>query len=85
MFVLLLCAAGFSPLLHIHLSTHNLVCGHSSPAATLAPGSTTLIDHGSYLGIDVNNDGCRADLAILNAFTPVPGTFFGFNCRPNTN
>jgi hypothetical protein len=64
-------------------------CAHfslwPSPAATLAPGSTTLIDHGSYLGIDVNNDGCRADLAIINAYTPVPGTFFGFNCRPNTN
>ncbi|WIA14116.1 hypothetical protein OEZ85_002660 [Tetradesmus obliquus] len=52
--------------------------------ATLAPGSTTLIDHASYLGLDMNNNGCRADLSFINAYTITPGTFFGFNCVART-
>jgi hypothetical protein len=53
----------------------------SLPAATtFAPGSSALIDHASYLGLDMNNDGCRSDLAFINAYTIEPGTLFGFNC-----
>ncbi|KAF6265670.1 hypothetical protein COO60DRAFT_1683903 [Scenedesmus sp. NREL 46B-D3] len=57
-----------------------LTCSYGT---TLA-GSTTLIDHASYLGLDMNNDGCRADLAFLDAYTITPGTFFGYTCTPVT-
>jgi hypothetical protein len=41
---------------------------HSLPAATtIVASSVTLIDHASYLGLDMNNDGCRADLAFINS------------------
>lgn len=42
-------------------------------SGTTAAGSTTLIDHASYLGLDMNNNGCRADVAFINAITITPG------------
>jgi hypothetical protein len=44
-----------------------------------------LIDHASYLGIDMNNDGCRADVSFINAIRVEPGRVFGYNCKANTN
>ncbi|WIA34284.1 hypothetical protein OEZ86_012624 [Tetradesmus obliquus] len=45
-------------------------------SGTTAAGSTTLIDHASYLGLDMNNNGCRADVAFINAITITPGLYF---------
>uniref|UniRef100_A0A383VHB2 Fungal lipase-type domain-containing protein n=1 Tax=Tetradesmus obliquus TaxID=3088 RepID=A0A383VHB2_TETOB len=45
-------------------------------SGTTAAGSTTLIDHASYLGLDMNNNGCRADVAFINAITITPGYIF---------
>ncbi|WIA34286.1 hypothetical protein OEZ86_012626 [Tetradesmus obliquus] len=50
-------------------------------SSTTVTGSTTLIDHASYLGLDMNNNGCRADVAFIDAITITPGTFFGYNCN----
>jgi hypothetical protein len=43
-------------------------------------GSTTLIDHASYLGIDMANTGCRADVSFLASINITPGNFFGYTC-----
>jgi hypothetical protein len=52
------------------------------PGTTVVASSVTLIDHGSYLGLDMNNDGCRADLAFINSFTLKRNTFFPDECIP---
>ncbi|WIA34285.1 hypothetical protein OEZ86_012625 [Tetradesmus obliquus] len=38
-------------------------------------GGVTLIDHASYLGIDVDNAGCREDMAFIDAFRVERGLF----------
>lgn len=78
------CADMYSCGCHWLLSSCRSCCCHTPPPGTTLAGSTTLIDHASCLGLDMNNDGCRADLAFLDAYTITPGTFFGYTCTPVT-
>jgi hypothetical protein len=43
-------------------------------------GSTTLIDHQSYLGLDMDNSGCRADVSFINAIGIGQDTNGDFTC-----
>jgi hypothetical protein len=49
------------------------------PAGLTVTGSTTLIDQ-SYLGIDMANTGCRADVSFLASIAITLGNFFGYTC-----
>ncbi|WIA34287.1 hypothetical protein OEZ86_012627 [Tetradesmus obliquus] len=49
-------------------------------SGTTLAGSTTLIDHASYLGLDMNNNGCRADVGFIDAYTISDCGFLGCTC-----